>query len=72
MRVYISGRITGMPRDEARSMFAAAAEIAARMHLSTSTVKEYLNRARTKLKARNRTHLVAQAFRAGLLEVPRG
>lgn len=47
-------------------------EIAKVLYLSDSTVKAHLEEARRKLGARNRTHLVALAYRVGILEVDRG
>lgn len=43
-------------------------EIAIILGLSKSTVAGYLTTAATKLEASNRSHLVAQSFRKGLLE----
>lgn len=42
-------------------------EIGAELHLSPDTVKAHLLRARRKLRARNRAHAVAIAFRTGIL-----
>jgi DNA-binding NarL/FixJ family response regulator len=45
-------------------------EIAQRIFVSDRTAKNYIQRARLKLNASNRAHLVTRAFRAGLLKVP--
>ncbi|OLP60471.1 hypothetical protein BJF93_15165 [Xaviernesmea oryzae] len=42
-------------------------EIAQRLSISAHTVDWYVNRLQTKLKARNRHHAVARAFRLGLV-----
>lgn len=44
-------------------------EIAKRLYITTRTVKFHLDALRGKLDARDRAHLVAVAFRAGLLTV---
>jgi DNA-binding NarL/FixJ family response regulator len=45
-------------------------EIAADLHISHATVKTHVNRAMTKLAARDRAHLVAIAYRSGLISPP--
>lgn len=47
-------------------------EMAKVMFVGESTVKTHLEAAARKLAARNRTHLVALAYRTGLLGVDRG
>lgn len=42
-------------------------DIAARLHLSPYTVKTHVNRAMTKLDARDRAQLVVQAYQSGLV-----
>ncbi|RMD88412.1 MAG: LuxR family transcriptional regulator [Alphaproteobacteria bacterium] len=42
-------------------------EIACRLSISAGTVTKYLNTARMKKKARNRSHLIAIAFREQIL-----
>ncbi len=44
-------------------------QMAARMFLAVPTVSRYLARATEKLGARNRAHLVARAYDAGILAV---
>lgn len=46
---------------------ATNAEIAARMHITTPTVKSYVGRLMTKLAARDRVQLVIVAYRTGLV-----
>ncbi|MFJ9381129.1 response regulator [Streptomyces sp. NPDC101455] len=46
-------------------------EIAERLHVSTSTAKTHVNRAMTKLGARDRAQLVVMAYRAGLARPPK-
>ncbi len=47
------------------------AEIAARLSISPKTMRGRLHSLRIKLQARTRTHMVAIAFRRGLIEVDR-
>jgi DNA-binding NarL/FixJ family response regulator len=44
------------------------AEIAARMHLSTETVRTHVKRILTKLGVRDRTQAVVWAYRTGFVE----
>jgi DNA-binding NarL/FixJ family response regulator len=46
-------------------------DIAARLHLSPLTVKTHVNRAMTKLGARDRAQLVVLAYEGGLVQVGR-
>jgi DNA-binding NarL/FixJ family response regulator len=66
-------RLTGRER-EAVALAAQGlsnAEIAARMAISPITAKTHLNRAMTKLQARDRAQLVIAAYESGLI-IPRG
>ncbi|WP_425425548.1 response regulator transcription factor [Amycolatopsis marina] len=48
---------------------ANGSEIADKLHISNHTVKSHIKSLRRKLCARDRAHLVALAFHAGLLDV---
>ena len=49
---------------------ATVARIAARLHLSPGTVRNYLSSAASKLGAANRAQALMTALRLGLLEAP--
>ena len=46
-------------------------EIAARLHLSTHTVRTHIHRTMMKLHARDRAQLVIIAYQTGLVQAPR-
>jgi len=63
------GALTPRERDVVRAACAGRSntDIAAELHLSPHTVKTHVNRAMTKVDARDRSQLVAFAFAAGIV-----
>lgn len=47
----------------------SAKEIAGRIEIAPRTVERHIDNVRMKLQARNRTHMIAQAIRRGVLQI---
>lgn len=67
-------QVSGFPRRQAEALALIASghstkSAAREMRLSPKTVEEHVANAMVRLHARNRVHLITQAFAAGLLQV---